>query len=155
MKITLIVIGKTKFDYLQKAESDYLKRLEAYCEIDYRVLNSPIKSNKIDVEVQKKREKEIIIPLINSSDYVVLLDEKGKSFTSIEFADWIDAIQHTRKRLVFIVGGAYGFNKELYNRAELIISLSKMTFSHQMIRTFFLEQLYRSFSINNNKPYHH
>ena len=115
-----------------------------------------IKNTKnLTEEQQKEMEGKSIMQLIKPSDYVVLLDERGSEFRSIEFAKWLQKKQMATKRLLFIVGGAYGFSNNIYERANEKISLSRMTFSHQMIRLFFVEQLYRAFTILRNEPYHH
>lgn len=156
MKITLLTIGKTEEKYLREGIDIYLNRLKHY--ITFRILEIPeLKNTKsLSQEQQKDREAELILKHIQSTDYVVLLDENGKEFTSRGFSVYlnkkmISGLQH----LVFIVGGPYGFSAEIYERSNESLSLSKMTLSHQMIRIFFAEQLYRALTILKGEPYHH
>lgn len=156
MKITLVVIGKTNGKFLVEGIEEYTKRLSFY--VPFNILYLPdVKNNKkLTEEQQKVQEGSTIMGSLDKSDYVVLLDEHGKEFTSIEFSKYIEKKMVTvAKRLVFIVGGPYGFSKEVKERANEKISLSKMTFSHEMIRLIFTEQLYRAMTIINNEPYHH
>ncbi|MFA5245435.1 MAG: 23S rRNA (pseudouridine(1915)-N(3))-methyltransferase RlmH [Pedobacter sp.] len=156
MKITLLTIGKTEDRYLNEGIDIYLKRLKHY--VTFRILELPeLKNTKsLSQEQQKIRESELIFKNIQSTDYVVLLDENGKEFSSRGFSVFLNkkmvgGLQH----LVFIVGGPYGFSDEVYSRSNDKISLSQMTFSHQMIRLLFSEQLYRAFTILKGEPYHH
>lgn len=156
MKITLLTIGKTEDRYLNEGIDIYLKRLKHY--VTFRILELPeLKNTKsLSQEQQKIRESELILKNIQSTDYVVLLDENGKEFSSRGFSVFLNkkmvgGLQH----LVFIVGGPYGFSDEVYSRSNDKISLSQMTFSHQMIRLLFSEQLYRAFTILKGEPYHH
>lgn len=156
MKISMIVIGKTEEKYLTEGIEKYLKRLKHY--INFSLIEIPeLKNTKsLSEEQQKAKEAELIRKLLGSSDAVVLLDDKGKTFNSVEFSGYlnkkmISGLQH----LVFIVGGPYGFDQSIYDRAAEKISLSKMTFSHQMVRLFFVEQVYRAFTILKGEPYHH
>lgn len=156
MKITLIAVGKTEDKYLIEGIDKYLNRLKHY--INFNVLIIPdIKNTKNLTEAQQKsKEAELISKQINPIDIVILLDEKGKKHSSISFSEYLNkqmigSVQH----LVFIIGGPYGFDDSIYKRANTSISLSDMTFSHQMVRLFFVEQLYRAFSILKNEPYHH
>ena len=156
MKISLVVIGKTNGKFLIDGINEYTKRLSFY--IPFNIVYLPdIKNNKkLSFEQQKTQEGAILLGEIDKSDYVVLLDEHGKEFTSIEFSRYIEKKMTTvSKRLVFVVGGPYGFSNEVKERANEKISLSKMTFSHVMIRLIFREQLYRAMTIINNEPYHH
>ena len=156
MKISLVVIGKTNGKLLIDGINEYTKRLSFY--IPFNIVYLPdIKNNKkLSFEQQKTQEGAILLGEIDKSDYVVLLDEHGKEFTSIEFSRYIEKKMTTvSKRLVFVVGGPYGFSNEVKERANEKISLSKMTFSHEMIRLIFTEQLYRAMTIINNEPYHH
>ncbi len=156
MKITLAVIGKTNGKFLIDGIEEYSKRLSFY--IPFNILYLPdVKNNKkLSEEQQKTLEGNTILNALENSDYVVLLDEHGKEFTSMEFSKYIEKkMSSVPKRLVFIVGGPYGFSQEVKNRANEKISLSKMTFSHEMIRLIFTEQLYRAMTIMNNEPYHH
>ena len=141
---------------MQDAEADFIHRLNTFCELDYKVLNHNYNSKKFDYQELRKKEKDLINAFIGPSDFLVLLDEKGKQFSSVDFANWMNqTVLFHGKKVKFLIGGAYGFHQELYDRSNFMLSISKMTFSHQMIRTLFLEQLYRSFAINNNLPYHH
>lgn len=156
MKVKLIVVGKTAFDYLKEGESVYENRLIHYINYE-RILIPDVKSPKnFSTEELKKKEGESILAKITNQEYLVLLDEKGKSFTSVSFANWINQkINENVSVLTFIIGGAYGFSKELYERANQKISLSEMTYSHQLVRVIFLEQLYRAHTILKGEPYHH
>jgi 23S rRNA (pseudouridine1915-N3)-methyltransferase len=156
MKVKLIVVGKTAFDYLKEGESVYENRLIHYTNYE-RILIPDVKSPKnFSTEELKKKEGESILAKITNQEYVVLLDEKGKSFASVSFANWINQkINENVSVLTFIIGGAYGFSKELYERANQKISLSEMTYSHQLVRVIFLEQLYRAHTILKGEPYHH
>lgn len=156
MKITLLTIGKTEDKYLIEGIEIYLKRLKHY--IPFRIIEIPeLKNTKsLSQEQQKIRESELIFKNIQSSDQVILLDENGKEFTSKGFSVYLNkkmvaGLQH----LVFVVGGPYGFSNEIYERSNDKVSLSKMTLSHQMIRLFFAEQLYRACTILKGEPYHH
>jgi len=156
MKITLIAIGKTEDKYLIEGIEKYLNRLKHY--INFNLLIIPdVKNTKNLTETQQKsKEAEAIHKQINAGDVIVLMDEKGKKHSSVSFANYlnkhmISSVQH----LVFIIGGPYGFDESIYKRANSTISLSDMTFSHQMVRLFFAEQLYRAFTILKNEPYHH
>ena len=156
MKIILFVVGKTNKQYLIEEISDYQKRLKHYMSLE--IVEIPNIKNKKNLSWEEitKKEGNMILTQIKSSDYLVLLDDKGKQFTSVEFSNKLRQWMLNRtKRLIFVIGGAYGFSKEIYNRGNEKLSLSKMTFSHQMVRLFFLEQLYRGYTILNNQPYHH
>jgi len=156
MKIVLLIVGKTSKQYLIDGISEYQKRLQHY--IGFEILEIPnIKKAKniSNVELIKK-EGESILNTLHSSDYLVLLDEKGKGFTSLKFSQKLQGwMLSGKKRLVFVVGGAYGFSEEIYIRGDEKLSLSNMTFSHQMVRLFLVEQIYRGYTILNNEPYHH
>lgn len=156
MKIALIVIGKTDAGYFVDAINEYKKRLVHYIPFEMEVIPD-IKNVKNMSEIQQKeKEGELILKFLQPGDYLVLLDEKGKDFTSLQFATYLEKKMHTiPKRLVFIIGGPYGFSEAVYGAASEKISLSKMTFSHQMVRLIFIEQIYRAMTILNNEPYHH
>ncbi len=156
MKVKLIVVGKTSFDYLKEGETVYENRLIHYTNYE-RILIPDVKSPKnFSNEELKKKEGEAILAKITNQEYVVLLDEKGKNFNSVSFANWINQkINENINSLTFIIGGAYGFSRKLYERANQKISLSDMTFSHQLVRVIFLEQLYRAHTIIKGEPYHH
>jgi len=155
MKISLFVIGKTNFAFVKDGIAVYTKRLKRYVNFEMVELPDVKGAKNMSPDELKKREAEILEKKIKSGDFVVLLDEKGKEFNSREFASFIQnkSLQST-KHLIFIVGGAYGFSEQMYQRANSKISLSKMTFSHQIIRVIFMEQFYRAFTIINGEPYH-
>ena len=156
MKITFLVIGKTEDDYLKEGIEKYIKRLKHY--VKFEMLEIPeLKNTKNLTETQQKlKEAELISKNLNNTDYIVLLDEKGQEYSSVQFSGFISKkTLLSVQNLVFIVGGPYGFDTSLQTRANEKLSLSKMTFSHQMVRLFFVEQLYRAFSILKGEPYHH
>ena len=156
MKISLLLIGKTNSKFLIDGIQEYVKRLSFYIPFSIKYLNDTKNTRKVSQEQQKQLEGKMILDSLEKSDYVVLLDEHGTEFTSIEFARYIEKKQSTvQRQLVFIVGGPYGFSDDVKKRANEKISMSKMTFSHEMIRLFFVEQLYRAMTIINNEPYHH
>lgn len=156
MKFTLLVVGKTVEKHYIAAINDYTERTKHYTSFDIEVIPELKNTKSLSMEQQKEKEGELILKALQPGDVVVLLDEHGKEFRSIEFANWIERKMHTvNKRLVFIIGGPYGFSQAVYGTAQEKISLSKMTFSHQMIRLIFVEQLYRAMTILNNGPYHH
>lgn len=156
MKISLIVIGKTNSKFLMDGINEYTKRLSYYLPFSIEYLPDVKNNRKLTVEQQMVIEGNNILNAIEKSDYVVLLDEHGKEFTSMEFSKYIEKkMSSVPKRLVFVVGGPYGFTQEVKDRANEKISMSKMTFSHEMIRLIFTEQLYRAMTILNNEPYHH
>ncbi len=154
MKFEYWVIGKTKEKYLISAEGEFLKRLQRYTKLNYRVF-SDVKSKGREIEIIKSQEAEMILGQCLDQDYLILLDEKGLEYSSMKFSKKIADLQRsTYKRVIFLTGGAYGFHKRIYQRAQEKLSLSKMTFSHQMIRTFFLEQFYRAHTILRGEKYH-
>lgn len=155
MKFMLLVVGKTVEKHYIAAIEDYLQRIRHYISFDIEVIPELKNTKSLSTGQIKEKEGELIVKALQPGDVPVLLDERGKEFRSIEFAAWIERKMHTAKRLVFIIGGAYGFSQAVYLAAQEKISLSKMTFSHQMIRLIFTEQLYRAMSILNNSPYHH
>ena len=156
MKIKLIVVGKTHAKYLIQAEEEYLQRLKHYIKFEKVIVPDLKNSKNLTPIEQNRREGELIISKIEKNEEVVLLDDKGVEFTSIKFAQFINQkmIQSTRC-LTFIIGGAYGFSDEVYTRANAKLSLSKMTFSHQMVRMIFKEQLYRALTILKGEKYNH
>ena len=156
MKILLLVIGKTGEDYIFDGLEKYKNRLKHYINFEYEEIPD-LKNRKIlSRDQQKKRESDIIFSRLKMDDKVVLLDEKGVSFRSVEFSKYLQKKMNSGiKRLVFIVGGPYGFDKSIYDKHQDKLSLSRMTFSHQMVRLFFCEQLYRVMTILKNEPYHH
>ena len=156
MKIVLVVVGKTNEKYLTEGISDYQKRLNHYTNFEIVEISNIKNAKNFSEKELIKKEGEMILKQINTSDYLVLLDDKGNDFSSPSFAEKLQQWMISgKKRLVFVVGGAYGFPQEVYDRGNEKLSLSKMTFSHQMVRLFFVEQLYRGYTILNNEPYHH
>lgn len=156
MKIALIVIGKTDAGYFIEAINEYMGRLLHYIPFEMIVLPDVKNAKNMSEIQQKEKEGELIRKALQSGDYLVLLDEKGKEHTSMQFATYLEKKMHTvNKRLVFAIGGPYGFSEAVYKAAAEKISLSKMTFSHQMIRLIFIEQIYRAMTILHNEPYHH
>ena len=154
MKIELWVIGKTAFKYLDEGNAVYEKRLKHYVNFDLVVLPD-IKNPPLSTEALKTKEGELILNKLTKDDCLILLDERGKQLSSMDFSKLIEQQQMSAvKRIVFQIGGAYGFSEAVYARANREISLSKMTFSHQMIRLFFVEQLYRAFTILKGEKYH-
>lgn len=156
MNIDLIVVGKTDSDAVQEIVTMYQKRVNFYTKFTIITLPDLKNTKNISAASQKKQEGELIMRQLADSDYVVLLDERGKEYKSMEFAAWLQKrMNSSLRRLVLIVGGPYGFSEEVYQRSNDSLSLSKMTFSHQIIRAIFTEQIYRAFTILNNEPYHH
>lgn len=156
MKIVFIVIGKTDETYLDTGIGKYIKRLEHYIPFEMKVIPDIKNRKTLTEEQQKKTECDLILSQINPGDDLILLDENGKTFSSVGFSQWIEKqLNVGSKRMVFVVGGPYGFSKEIYSKAKFKVSLSEMTFSHQMIRLIFVEQLYRAFTIIKGEPYHH
>ncbi|MDR1456159.1 MAG: 23S rRNA (pseudouridine(1915)-N(3))-methyltransferase RlmH [Tannerella sp.] len=156
MKIALLMTGKTDASYWKDALQEYRKRLEHYVPFEVEVIPG-VKHVKNGSETQQKeREGELILNALQTGDVCVLLDEKGTEYTSVQFAMYLERKMHmAAKRLVFVIGGPYGFSEAVYRIASERISLSRMTFSHQMIRPVFAEQLYRAMTILRNEPYHH
>ena len=156
MTIKLLTIGKTDDSALQNLIDTYVNRLVHYNKFEMELIPDLKKTKNLSVEQQKTAEGKLILDKISTSDHVVLLDENGKQFTSEAFSEYIQKrLNSGMKQLIFVIGGPYGFSEEVYSRADGKISLSKMTFSHQMVRLFFVEQLYRAFTILRNEPYHH
>jgi 23S rRNA (pseudouridine1915-N3)-methyltransferase len=156
MKITLLLVGKTEEAYLREGVGIYLNRLRHYIRIDFVEVNELKNTRGLSQEQQKDKEAELILKKLLPTDQVILLDEKGTTLTSQQFAEFLDKkALSSVNNLVFIVGGPYGFHDNVYRRANDKISLSRMTFSHQMVRLFFAEQLYRAFTILRGEPYHH
>lgn len=156
MTIELIVIGKTDMREVEALVAMYAKRLNHYVRFVMTALPDVRTTKSMAPSRQKRSEGEMILRQIVDGDYVVLLDEHGAEMRSMEFASWLQKRMNSGvKRLVIVVGGPYGFSDEVYARADGKLSLSKMTFSHQIVRAIFAEQLYRAFTIINNEPYHH
>lgn len=156
MKTVLLVVGKTVEKHYITAINDYVERTRHYIAFDLEVIPELKNTKNLSTEQQKEKEGELILKALQPGDVVVLLDEGGKEFRSVEFAAWMERKLNTvNKRLVFVIGGPYGFSQRVYAAAGEKLSLSKMTFSHQMIRLIFVEQLYRAMNILNGGPYHH
>lgn len=156
MTITLLAIGKTDSAALQQLIEVYQQRLQHYIKFEYKLLPDIKNTKNLSVQQQKQQEGELLLKNLQKADVLVLLDEKGKQFSSLEFSSLLQKRMNSGiKNLVFAIGGPYGFSENVYKRAQQQLSLSKMTFSHQMVRLFFIEQLYRGFTILRNEPYHH
>ena len=156
MTIKLIAIGKTDNKQLIQLIDNYMKRLSHYIKFSLEIIPDLKNTKNLSEAQQKDKEGELILGKINTTDVVILLDENGKQFDSVSFSSYLQKHMNSGiKQLVFVIGGPYGFSEGIYKKANGKISLSKMTFSHQMIRLFFIEQLYRGFTILKNEPYHH
>jgi 23S rRNA (pseudouridine1915-N3)-methyltransferase len=156
MKITLLSLGKTEEKYIKEGIEIYLKRLKHYIKLEVNDLPELKNTKHLSTDQQKKKEAEMLLKCISNTDYIVLLDERGTEMTSLLFADYLNKrMLASTQNLVFVIGGPYGFDQSFYDRANDKISLSKMTFSHQMVRLFFVEQVYRAFTILKGEPYHH
>lgn len=156
MKVLLVCVGKTDSAYLSDATRDYLSRAAHYLPVEVKEIPDVRNVKNLSRDEQKQREGEQILRTLQAGDYVVLLDEGGRMFTSESFAQWLQLKMNTlSRRLVFVIGGPFGFSSAVYDKADARLSLSQMTFSHQMVRLIFAEQYYRALSILNNLPYHH
>ena len=156
MNIKLIAIGKTDNKNLQSLIDEYQKRLSFYIKFDLEIISDIKNVKNLSESQQKEKEGELILAKITPTDQLILLDENGKTFSSIAFSEELQKKMNSGvKTLVFVIGGPYGFSEAVYSKAQGKISLSLMTFSHQMVRLFFIEQLYRGFTILKNEPYHH
>lgn len=156
MTIKLVCIGKTDSTELKQLIENYEKRLQFYIKFEIVVIPDLKKTKNLDENQQKFKEGELILSKVQASDFVILLDEKGKEFSSIGFSEYIQKrLNSGMKQLIFVIGGPYGFSEDVYKRSDSKLALSKLTFSHQMVRLFFTEQLYRAFTILKNEPYHH
>lgn len=156
MRITLLQIDKTQDSYLSEGIEIYAKRLKNYTQLEIATINVPKAVRQRSFKEQKTEEARLIFDYISPDDHLILLDDKGKEFSSIDFSKFIAQKQNASlKRLVFLIGGPFGFDQKIYDRADFKLSFSKMTFSHQMIRLFFVEQLYRAYSILKGEKYHH
>lgn len=156
MKIELAVIGKTSIGYLKQGIDEYIKRLKHYVPFEIKYIDDIKNTKTISEDQQKRTEGAKILSLLDKSDFVVLLDEHGKEYTSVQYSSYIQKrMLSGAKKVVFVIGGPYGFSQEVYDRANDKISFSKMTFNHEMIRLIFTEQLYRAYTIINHEPYHH
>lgn len=156
MKIVVIAVGKTSTEYISRGVDEFLKRANRYLGVELTVIPDIKASKALTEEAQKQQEGRNILASLQPGDIVTLLDERGKELTSREFSGMIERrmVQGT-KRLVFVIGGPYGFSKEVYERADSKLSLSRMTFTHEMVRLFFVEQIYRAMTIMRGEPYHH
>ncbi len=156
MKIVLLVVGRTIEPHLATAIDDYVQRISHYLSFKVEVIPDLKNSKNLTTDRVKEKEGELILKALQPEDVVILLDERGKEMRSIEFASYMEEkMNRVNRRIVFVIGGAYGFSKKLYEVATEKISLSHMTFSHQMVRLIFVEQLYRAMTILHNTPYHH
>ena len=155
MKTVLIQVGKTTDKHFQAGISDYVERIGHYMPFEVVTIPELKNTKNLSEEQQKQAEGELILKQLQPSDTVVLLDEHGHEYRSMEFARWLEQKRNTVRRLVFVVGGPYGFSQTVYGRANEQLSLSRMTFSHQMIRLVFTEQIYRACTIIKGEPYHH
>ncbi len=156
MNIRLIAIGKTDNKDLQSLIDDYTKRLSFYVKFDLDIIPDIKNAKNLSEAQQKEKEGELILAKIGPTDQLILLDENGKTYSSVGFSDYLQKKMNTGiKTLVFVIGGPYGFSETVYQKAHGKVSLSEMTFSHQMVRLFVIEQLYRGFTILRNEPYHH
>ncbi len=156
MKITLTVIGKTEVGFVRQGIEEYMKRLQHYVQFNIQYVGDVNGTRNMSEAQQKTAEGKALLATLEASDYVVLLDEHGSERTSVDFSQWLQRrMAGGGKRLVFVVGGPYGFSPEVHQRSNEKISLSKMTFPHELVRLIFVEQLYRAFTILRHEPYHH
>lgn len=156
MKILLLVIGKTDDDYLITGIKKYVGRLGHYVSFEMKEIPDIRNRKTLSEEQQKKSESFLLLSQFQAGDYIILLDENGKQFTSVDFSENLEKLMASgSKRIVFVIGGPYGFSQDVYAKANAKMSLSPMTFSHQMVRLIFVEQLYRAFTILKGEPYHH
>ena len=156
MKVSLILVGKTVNKHFVELIDEYAGRVKHYIGFDIVTIPELKNTKNLSTDQQKQQEGELILKQMQAGDYVVLLDEHGKELRSVEFSAYMEQkMQTVGKRLVFVIGGPYGFSPEVYGRANEKLSLSKMTFSHQMVRLIFVEQLYRAMTIMRGEPYHH
>ncbi len=156
MKIVLAVVGKTTNGYLRQGIDEYTSRLSHYIPFSIEYIDDVKNTRNLSEQQQKAAEGKSILAMLDKGDYVVLLDEHGKEFTSVQFSKYIEKrMASGARRMVLVVGGPYGFSQDVYDRANELLSLSKMTFPHEMIRLIFTEQLYRAMTIINHEPYHH
>ena len=155
MKTLLLLVGKTQNKHFIAGINDYAERIGHYMPFEIKVIPELRNTKNLSEQQQKTQEGELLLKQLQPSDTVVLLDERGTEHRSVELADWLQQKQHTARRLVFIIGGPYGFSEAIYKRANEMVSLSRMTFSHQMVRLVFTEQIYRACTIIKGEPYHH
>lgn len=155
MKTVLLLVGKTQDKHFLAGIHDYQERIGHYMPFEIKIIPEIKNTKNLTTAQQKAREGELILKELQSSDTVVLMDERGKELRSTEFARWLQGKQNISRRLVFVIGGPYGFSSDVYARAGEQLCLSKMTFSHQMVRLIMVEQLYRACTIIKGEPYHH
>lgn len=155
MKTILLLVGKTVDKHFIAGINDYAERISHYMPFEIVTIPELKNTKNLSEEQQKTMEGELILKQLQSSDTVVLMDEHGKEFTSMEYARWLEQKRNTARRLIFVIGGPYGFSPKVYERANEKISLSRMTFSHQMVRLIMTEQIYRACTIIKGEPYHH
>ena len=155
MRVSLITVGKTDIKWVSEGLEVYSSRLRHYIPFELREIPELKNASSLSRDQIKSAEGKLILKSLKDSDDLILLDERGKEFRSVEFADWLQKKMAAGRDLVFVIGGAYGFSQEVYQRAGGMVSLSKMTFSHQMVRTIFVEQLYRALTILKGESYHH
>lgn len=156
MRITLLLVGKTTNKHLEALVEDYCGRIGHYLPFEVKIIPELKSTKSLTVEQQKEKEGELILQHIRQGDRLILLDERGKQYRSVDFAAFLTKqCSMSAKRIVFLIGGPYGFSKAVYEKSHSMLSLSLMTFSHQMIRLLFVEQLYRALTIQNGEPYHH
>jgi len=156
MKIVLLVTGKTTQKYIEEGMVNFSNRVRKYAVFDIIAIPDIRNTRNMPAREQKIKEGEKILQFLGKDDFLVVLDEKGKEFSTLEFSSWLEKFfALSRKRIVFAVGGAWGFSDEVLQKADLLLSLSRLTFSHQLVRLLFLEQLYRAFTVIKREPYHH
>lgn len=156
MRLRLICVGKTNFNFLNEGENEYINRLSHYCNFDRIDLPELKNVKSLSLNEIKNKEGHLILTKLRPTDYLILMDENGIMYNSIEFSSFLEKkVIQGKTSIVFVIGGAFGFSPAVYERANELVSLSKMTFSHQLIRIIFLEQLYRSFTILKGEKYHH
>ena len=155
MRITLLTVGKTDIKWVSEGLEVYSSRLRHYIPFDIKEIPELKNVSALSRDQIKTQEGKLILKSVKDSDLLILLDERGREFRSVEFADFLQKKFSQGRDIVFVIGGAYGFSPEVYDRAESMISMSKMTFSHQMVRTIFVEQLYRALTIMKGESYHH
>lgn len=155
MKTTILLVGKTREHYLISGVEEYLKRLKHYTPLTVDVIPDPKYSKKAGIDQVKKLEGEQILKRLQSADHVILMDEGGEMMDSLDFARYLADLERKTSKVTFVIGGPFGFSPEVYQRANAQLSLSRLTFSHQMVRLIFVEQLYRAYTIIRGEPYHH
>ncbi len=156
MRVALVTVGRTDIPWVREGLEMYVSRLEHYVPFTLKEIPELKGVSSLSKDQIRQREGEGILKQVKPSDELVLLDERGKEYRSLEFANWLEGrLAHSARDLVFVIGGAYGFSEAVYARADAKLSLSRMTFSHQLVRTIFAEQLFRAFTILRGEPYHH